>query len=144
MVSSVPPISKHGRAGMYVSLNIKTDNRIQMVDITSAIQEEVSKAGIQSGVCTAFVPHTTAGITINEGADPSVCHDILGTFNSLVPPNAGYHHMEGNADSHIKASILGSSVNVIVEKSRLVLGTWQKVFLCEFDGPRSRKIYIKI
>jgi secondary thiamine-phosphate synthase enzyme len=126
-----------------VSIKIKTDTRIQMVDITHAVQEEVSKSGVHDGVCTVYVPHTTAGITINEGADPSVCSDILNMLNKLVPSNAGYRHMEGNADSHIKASIMGSSANVIIENGRLVLGTWQKVFFCEFDGPRSRKIYVK-
>lgn len=129
---------------MPVSIKIKTNTRIQMVDITHAVQEEVSRSGAQDGICTVYVPHTTAGITINEGADPSVCSDILNMLNKLVPSGAGYRHMEGNADSHIKASIMGSSANVIIENGRLVLGTWQKVFFCEFDGPRSRRIYIKI
>ena len=129
---------------MPVSINVKTGARIEMVDITSSVRKELSKSGIKDGVCTVYVPHTTAGITINEGADPSVCRDILTKLSELVPPNAGYRHMEGNADSHIKASLIGSSVSVIVENGHLILGTWQKIFFCEFDGPRSRKVYFKI
>ena len=129
---------------MPVSFNIKTKSRAEMVDITSLVQKEVSKSGIQDGVCTVYVPHTTAGITINEGADPSVISDILTKFEKLVPPDAGYRHLEGNSDSHIKASLMGSSVSVIVEKGSLVLGTWQKIFFCEFDGPRTRKVFLKV
>ena len=114
-----------------------------MVDITSLVQKEIARAGVSEGVCVVYVPHTTAGITINEGADPAVCRDIIGKLNDLVPPNAGYRHMEGNADSHIKASLMGSSVSVPVEGGRLLLGTWQKIFFCEFDGPRSRRVYVK-
>jgi len=126
------------------SINIKTGTRTDLVDITSSVQKEVSKSGITDGICVVYVPHTTAGITINEGADPAVCRDILTKLNELVPPDAGYLHMEGNSDSHIKASLMGSSVFVIVESGRLVLGTWQKIFFCEFDGPRSRKVLIKV
>ena len=122
---------------------VKTTARSEMVDITSLVQKELAKAGVSEGVCVVYVPHTTAGITINEGADPAVCRDIVGKLNDLVPPNAGYRHMEGNADSHIKASLMGSSVSVPVEGGRLLLGTWQKIFFCEFDGPRTRKVYIK-
>ena len=129
---------------MSQSISVKTGTRIEMKDITQSIQKEISKSGIKEGVCTIYVPHTTAGITINEGADPSVCQDILTKLNELVPPNAGYRHMEGNADSHIKASLMGSSVSVIVENGRLVLGTWQKIFFCEFDGPRSRRVLFRI
>jgi secondary thiamine-phosphate synthase enzyme len=129
---------------MPITINVKTGSRIDMVDITSSIQKEISKAGKDYGLCVVYVPHTTAGITINEGADPAVCKDITTKLNELVPPNAGYRHLEGNADSHIKASLIGSSVSVLVEKTRLVLGTWQKIFFCEFDGPRSRRVYIQI
>jgi secondary thiamine-phosphate synthase enzyme len=115
-----------------------------MVDITSLVQKEVAKAGVTEGVCTVYVPHTTAGITINEGADPDVCQDILAKLSEMVPAHARYRHTEGNADSHIKASLMGSSVSVIVENGRLVLGTWQKIFFCEFDGPRSRKVFVRI
>lgn len=126
------------------SFSVKTGARNEMVDITGSVQKEVSKAGVTDGLCVVYVPHTTAGVTVNEGADPAVCRDILGKLEELVPPNAGYRHMEGNADSHIKASLMGSSVSVLVENGRLVLGTWQKIFFCEFDGPRSRKVYIKL
>lgn len=129
---------------MPISISVKTGSRVEMLDITSYVQKEVSKSGVKDGVCTLYVPHTTAGITINEGADPSVCTDILTKLNELVPPNAGYHHMEGNADSHIKASLIGNSVSVMVENGRLILGTWQKIFFSEFDGPRSRRVFLKI
>jgi secondary thiamine-phosphate synthase enzyme len=129
---------------MPITMTVKTSSRTEMKDITGSVQKEVSKTGISDGICTVYVPHTTAGITINEGADPAVCDDILNTFNQLVPRNAGYRHMEGNADSHVKASIMGSSVTVLVEKGRLVLGTWQKIFFCDFDGPRTRRVYVKL
>ena len=125
------------------TIQVKTRSRIEMKDITSDVQKEITKAGIQDGICIVYVPHTTAGITINEGADPAVCQDIIAKLNELAPPNAGYRHMEGNADSHIKASMMGSSVMIMVEGGRPVLGTWQKIFFCEFDGPRSRKVYLK-
>ena len=129
---------------MPASINVKTRSRAEMVNITAAVQEEVVNSGVEEGICVVYMPHTTAGLTINEGADPAVCEDILNKLNEMVPPNAGYRHMEGNSDSHIKASIMGSSVSLIVEKGRLVLGTWQKIFFCEFDGPRSRKVHVKI
>ena len=129
---------------MPTTINVKTGSRIDMVDITSLVSGEVSKAGVTDGICVVYVPHTTAGVTINEGADPAVCTDIIRKLNELVPPNDRYRHMEGNSDSHIKTSIIGSSVTVIVENGRLVLGTWQKIFFCEFDGPRSRKVYVKV
>jgi secondary thiamine-phosphate synthase enzyme len=128
---------------MPASISVETDSRTDMVDITALVQKELAKAGVKDGLCVVYVPHTTAGITINEGADPDVCTDILSKLNELVPAHRGYHHTEGNADSHIKASLMGSSVSVIVENGRLVLGTWQKIFFCEFDGPRSRKVYMK-
>ena len=129
---------------MPTTINVKTRSRIEMVDITSSVQKEVSKSKTSEGLCLVYVPHTTAGITINEGADPAVCKDVMDKLNELVPANAGYRHMEGNADSHIKASLMGSSVHVMVENGHLVLGTWQKIFFCEFDGPRSRKAYCQI
>ena len=127
---------------MPTSINVKTRSRIEMVDITSLVQKEISKSKASDGLCLVYVPHTTAGITINEGADPAVCKDVMDKLNELVPANAGYRHMEGNADSHIKASLMGSSVSVMVENGHLVLGTWQKIFFCEFDGPRSRRVYV--
>ncbi|MGD8385615.1 MAG: secondary thiamine-phosphate synthase enzyme YjbQ [Desulfobacteraceae bacterium] len=126
------------------TIQVKTRNRNEMKDVTSAVQDEVARTGVQNGVCAVYVPHTTAGVTINEGADPAVCEDILSKLQELVPPHAGYRHMEGNADSHIKASLMGSSVSVIVENGRLVLGTWQKIFFCEFDGPRTRRAYVTL
>jgi secondary thiamine-phosphate synthase enzyme len=126
------------------TIQVKTRNRNEMKDVTSAVQDEVARSGVQNGVCAVYVPHTTAGVTINEGADPAVCEDILSKLQELVPPHAGYRHMEGNADSHIKASLMGSSVSVIVENGRLVLGTWQKIFFCEFDGPRTRRAYVTL
>ena len=127
---------------MPVIISVKTHKRIDMVDITPSVQEEISNSDVTDGICVVYVPHTTAGITINEGADPAVCQDIMKKLNDLVAPDAGYRHMEGNADSHIKASMMGSSITVLVENGRLVLGTWQKVFFCEFDGPRSRKVFM--
>ena len=129
---------------MPITISVKTHTRTDMVDITPSVQNEISKAGVTDGICVVYVPHTTAGMTINEGADPAVCQDIMKKLTDLVPLNAGYRHMEGNSDSHIKTSMIGSSVTVIVEDGRLVLGTWQKIFFCEFDGPRSRKVYVKV
>jgi len=129
---------------MPIQIQVKTRSRVEMVDITHLVQKEVTKEGISEGVCLVYVPHTTAGVTINEGADPAVCTDIMTKLNEIVPPDAGYRHMEGNSDSHIKASLIGSSVTVIIENRSLVLGTWQKIFFCEFDGPRSRKVAIKL
>ena len=125
------------------TISVRTSKRIEMVDITFSVQQQIENAGLEDGICTVFVPHTTAGVTINEGADPDVCIDIVRKLNELAPPDDGYRHREGNSDSHIKASLVGSSVSVIIEKGRLVLGTWQKIFFCEFDGPRSRKVYVK-
>jgi len=129
---------------MPVTVSVKTDARIDMVDITRLVQKEISNARLQEGICVVYVPHTTAGITINEGADPDVCRDIIKKLNELVPYDRSYLHLEGNADSHIKASIIGSSVTVIIENGQLLLGTWQKIFFCEFDGPRSRRVYVKV
>ena len=129
---------------MTIQIQVKTRSRVEMVDITHLVQKEVTKEGISEGVCLVYVPHTTAGVTINEGADPAVCTDIMTKLNEIVPPDAGYRHMEGNSDSHIKASLIGSSVTVIIENRSLGLGTWQKIFFCEFDGPRSRKVAIKL
>ena len=128
---------------MPITVSVKTTARVDMVDITHLVRREVEKEGVTDGLCVVYVPHTTSGVTINEGADPAVCSDIIRKLKQLVPPNDGYRHMEGNSDSHIKASLMGSSVTVLVEGGRLVLGTWQKIFYCEFDGPRSRKFFVK-
>ena len=125
-------------------IKVVTRKRNEMIDITSDVQQVVNKENVQNGIVTVYVPHTTAGITINEGADPSVQRDIIETLRRIVPESGDYHHMEGNSDAHIKASILGSSVNVIVENNRLVLGTWQHIFFYEGDGPRHRRVYVEI
>jgi secondary thiamine-phosphate synthase enzyme len=135
---------KNQEDAMPHTLNLKTTARSDMVDITASVQRELDRTGIKDGLCTVYVPHTTAGITINEGADPAVCQDLLDKLNELVPRDPGYRHMEGNADSHVKASLMGSSVALPVEGGGLALGTWQKIFFCEFDGPRSRRVYVKV
>ena len=129
---------------MYHTLQISTSKRVEMIDITSQVRRLLKESGVKSGILVAYVPHTTAGITINENADPSVARDIENTLSRLVPAGKGYLHLEGNADSHIKATTVGSSINVIIENGELVLGTWQGIFFCEFDGPRNRKVYVKI
>jgi len=125
-------------------ISVKTNNRIELIDITDKVQAAVEKSKVKDGVCVVFCPHTTAGLTINENADPSVRHDIISALNKLVPAHAGYTHSEGNADSHIKSSLFGSSLNVFVEGGRLTFGTWQGIYFCESDGPRSREVWVKI
>lgn len=123
---------------------LKTAERIELVDITGQIEGAVAKSRVKSGVCFVFCPHTTAGLTINENADPSVRRDITSTLAKLIPEGAGYKHAEGNADSHIKGSLFGSSLSVFIEGGRLSLGTWQGIYFCEGDGPRSREVWVKI
>lgn len=123
--------------------NVRSSSRNEMIDITSEVTSEIGDSGITSGTVTVYVPHTTAGITINENADPSVARDITKSLSDLVPPNAGYNHAEGNADSHIKSVTVGPSITLIVDGGKPVLGTWQGVFFCEFDGPRSRTVYVQ-
>ena len=125
-------------------IKVVTRKRNEMVDITSDVREVVEQEKIDDGVAIVYIPHTTAGVTINEGADPSVQRDIVETLKKLVPESGDYHHMEGNSDAHIKASILGSSVTVLIKNERLVLGTWQHIFFFEGDGPRTRKVLVKI
>ena len=125
-----------------IEIGLKTSKRSEMIDITQMVEEELRTADLREGMAVVYVPHTTAGITINENADPSVRSDIQETLSRLVPYGAGYSHLEGNADSHIKASLMGSSVTVIVEGGKLRLGTWQGIFFCEFDGPRSRRVWL--
>lgn len=125
-------------------INVSTRSRTELVDITSQVQGVVAESGVRDGVCHVYVPHTTAGVTINENADPSVREDILMELNKTIPLQDNYKHLEGNAAAHIKATIVGSSETVLVEQGRLVLGTWQGLFFCEFDGPRSRRVLIKI
>lgn len=130
--------------GKFAEIPVRTSQREQFVNITSEVQRVVTESGVQDGVCVVYVPHTTAGITINEGADPSVVRDILTKLRQLVPPNDDYSHLEGNADAHIKASLMGSSQRVLVRGGRLMLGTWQAIFFCEFDGPRSRRVWVHV
>ena len=127
-----------------LTLQVHTQKHTQFVDITRDINEKIAEAKVQNGICYIYVPHTTAGITINENADPSVTHDIIKQLDSMAPWENGYTHTEGNSAAHIKASLLGNSCYVIISKGRLLLGTWQAVFFCEFDGPRNRRVYIKI
>jgi secondary thiamine-phosphate synthase enzyme len=128
---------------MSFTISITTQSRSEMIDITSKVEEELNKSGLTDGICVLFVPHTTAGITINEGADPSVVADIQAMLDRLVPWEGSYRHLEGNSAAHIKSSLVGNSVIVLVESGRLKLGTWQGIFFCEFDGPRSRKVHMK-
>ena len=125
-------------------IQVRTTRRTELVDITDKIQQVVTKFKVKDGICFISVPHTTAGITINENADPSVKQDILNMLNKLVPEGRGYSHAEGNADSHIKSSILGNCLHIFIEDGQLCLGTWQGIFFAEGDGPRRREIWLKI
>ncbi len=124
-------------------ININSSKRNELIDITAKISRLVEKSGIQNGLCFLYVPHTTAGITINESADPAVKNDLIKKLSELVPENNKYSHTEGNADSHIKSSLIGCSVIVPIENNSLALGTWQGIFFCEFDGPRARSVLFK-
>jgi len=129
----------------FLSFDVSTASKSQMIDITGQVSGMVDKSDVKNGVCFVFVPHTTAGITINENADPDVIKDILMLLNEKAPwEHSSYRHGEGNSAAHIKASMMGSSVSVIVRNGNLQLGTWQSVFFCEFDGPRNRKVWVKI
>ena len=129
---------------MFKALSVKTSRRVELLDITHLIEKVVAESGIKSGLCTLFVPHTTAAVTINENADPSVKSDIINELNKVIPFDDNYSHLEGNAAAHIKSSLFGASENIIVDGGRLLLGTWQGICFCEFDGPRSRKLVVKI
>lgn len=124
-------------------INVKSRQRSEFIDITEDVEKELKEAGLESGVCYVYVPHTTAAVTINEGADPSVQRDILNTLSRLVPRDEGYQHREGNADAHVKSSLVGACQYVLVEDGKLVLGTWQSVYFCEFDGPRHRRVALR-
>ncbi len=125
-------------------IEVTTNHREQMVDVTARVDAVVRKSGIAEGWALAYCPHTTAGMTINENADPDVAHDILGGLADLVPRGKGWRHIEGNADSHLKAALVGSSVTVPITGGRLALGTWQGIYFCEFDGPRSRALFVQV
>ncbi len=126
------------------TFSVSTPSRTAFVNITSQVRQAVQNTGIQNGLVTVYVPHTTCAVTINEAADHDVVRDIQFQLDKLAPYEQGYHHLEGNADAHIKTSLIGSSETIILDDGRLVLGTWQGVFLCEFDGPRTRKVYVKV
>lgn len=125
-------------------INVRSSQRSEFIDITEKINEVIKETGILSGICYVYVPHTTAAVTINEGADPAVHRDIQNALARLVPQEMNYSHREGNADAHIKSSIIGTSQLVIIDEGRLVLGTWQAVYFCEFDGPRHRRVTLKL
>ena len=125
-------------------LAVKTHSRTELVDITAQLATLVQESKVRSGLLALFVPHTTAAVTINENADPSVQHDLLGELNRLIPLTGPYQHTEGNAAAHVKSTVVGPSLTLFIENGRLALGTWQGLFFCEFDGPRSRKVWVKI
>jgi secondary thiamine-phosphate synthase enzyme len=125
-------------------ITVRTRCQTEMIDITARIQQQVTDSQMADGLCIVFVPHTTAAVTINENSDPAVSRDILMVINKVVPWDEAYRHLEGNSPAHLKASIIGSSETIVVENGRLVLGTWQGIFFCEFDGPRTRKLVIRV
>jgi secondary thiamine-phosphate synthase enzyme len=124
-------------------LAIRTGSRTELIDVTGQVQDAVEALGLNDGLVLVYVPHTTAAVTINEGADPAVRQDVLSVLNQIVPWDFGYRHLEGNSPAHIKATLVSSGVQVIVEEGQLRLGTWQRIFFCEFDGPRQRKLWVK-
>jgi secondary thiamine-phosphate synthase enzyme len=130
--------------GAAMILSVKTRERTELIDITSDINQLIKKSGVDQGLCILYVPHTTAAVTINESADPSVKTDILMVLNQIVPWEANYRHLEGNSPAHVKSSLMGPSELITIENRRLVLGTWQGIFFCEFDGPRTRKVHVRI
>jgi secondary thiamine-phosphate synthase enzyme len=129
---------------MFETFQVKTSAKTDFIDITGSVREIIRGMGVVDGICYIFVPHTTAAITINENADPSVSKDIIMELNKIVPLHDRYQHLEGNSPAHVKASLIGPSQTVFVESGKLVLGTWQGIFFCEFDGPRNRKVYVKV
>lgn len=125
-------------------IKVRTHKKVEFIEITRSVEEVVKESKIKEGVCIIFCPHTTAGLLINENADPSVRKDIISQLEKLVPQDGEYSHLEGNADAHIKSSLLSSSLNLIIHEGKLILGTWQGIYFCEFDGPRERKVYLKL
>lgn len=126
------------------TLELESDRQSQFIDLTGQVRRIVTASGIKDGSCLVYIPHTTAGVTINEGADPSVVADIITALNSLVPWQNNYRHLEGNSAAHIKASLMGSSQIIPIRSGKLALGTWQAIFVCEFDGPRRRKVIVTV
>lgn len=129
---------------MIYRLNIKSHKKVEFQDITDRVNDAIAKSGVEEGVCVIYAPHTTAGITINEHADPDVVEDIIARLDAIVPQQADYKHGEGNSAAHIKAALIGTAATVIVQYGELALGTWQGIFFCEFDGPRAREVLIKV
>ena len=129
---------------MNAVINVKSRKKAEFIDITRDVQAAVAESGVQEGVCYVFVPHTTAAVTINEGADPAVLQDMVAAFDIIAPDESFFKHAEGNSDAHVKSSIIGVSEHVIISRGKLVLGTWQAIYFCEFDGPRQRKVNVKI
>jgi len=129
---------------MTQTFSVKSSKQTELIDITRPVQEVVQKAGVKDGLCVIFTPHTTAAVTINENADPSVPRDILMELNKIVPFEDRYQHTEGNSPAHIKSSLVGCSQTLFIESGKLLLGTWQGIFFCEFDGPRNRQVYVKV
>lgn len=126
------------------TFQVRTSTQTEFIDITRSVQEALKKTGVEDGICIVFISHTTAAVTINENADPSVVQDIIMELNKIVPLKDQYRHLEGNSPAHIKASLVGCSQIVFVESGKLVLGTWQGIFFCEFDGPRNRQVHVKV
>ena len=129
---------------MLIKRNVNTTAHTQMVDITSMVRKVVAESGLRDGICTVFIPHTTAAVTINENADPDVVRDFTAELGKLVPWEDGYRHAEGNSAAHLKASMIGFSQQIIIDGGQPVLGTWQGIYFCEFDGPRRRNVYLKL
>jgi secondary thiamine-phosphate synthase enzyme len=129
---------------MFQTLTVRTHDRTEFLDLTRQIQDALQESGVREGLCHLFVPHTTAAVTINENADPSVKADILMVLNQIISDHEPYRHLEGNSPAHIKASLIGPQLTVIISDGRLVLGTWQGIYFCEFDGPRTRRLHLKI
>lgn len=127
-----------------VKFSIKTAQTVQFINIDREVERIIRESGVQDGICVIFVPHTTAGVTINENADPDVVRDMVMEINKMVPFNDGYFHMEGNSAAHIKSSLFGPSLSIIIENGRPIYGTWQSIYFCEFDGPRSRSCIVKV
>jgi len=136
--------AKHSASPTVQVLTLKTSRRTELVNITAEVARRVTESGVTSGICYLYVPHTTAGVTINEGDDPDVARDIEAALDRMVPRDAGHKHYEGNSNSHIKSSLVGVSQSVLIEGGRLLLGRWQAIFFCEFDGPRKREVHMKI
>lgn len=143
-IFSVNPLAKSSSGSRLHTLHVRTSRRTELVNITVEVNRCVAASGVSAGVCHLYVPHTTAGITINEGDDPDVARDIEAAFDRMVPRDAGYKHYEGNSDSHIKATLASASQSILIEGGRLYLGRWQAIFFCEFDGPRNREVQVKI